>query len=167
MKCLCIATDGAADFELVRAAVAGVRQVRSDYAVPPSAWVEATIVAAPHTRALFDDEAALVGRLARSHVAVADTAPSGAAAHVVLGGGAELVVPLAGMVDVEKECAKLAKELAELEKQLGALRGRLANEGFVSRAPAAVVDAERQKERDWSARRDQIAEKVASLCGGR
>jgi valyl-tRNA synthetase len=83
----------------------------------------------------------------------------------VLGGGAELVVPLAGIVDVDKECAKLTKELAELDKQLGALRGRLGNDGFTSRAPAAVVEAERQKERDWTTRREQLAAKVASLCG--
>jgi valyl-tRNA synthetase len=116
-------------------------------------------------RDVVSGEAALIGRLARARVTLADAAPTGAAAHAVLGAGAELVVPLAGMVDVEKECAKLGKELAELDKQLGALRGRLANEGFVARAPAAVVDAERQKERDWAGRRDQLAAKVADLCG--
>jgi valyl-tRNA synthetase len=157
------------EFDLVRAAVDGVRRVRSDYTVSPSAWVDAVVVAAAETRPVFEQEAALVGRLARARVSVTDVSPNGGggAAHVVVGRGAELVIPLGGLVDVEKECAKLEKELAELDKQLGALRGRLGNDGFVSRAPAQVVEAERQKERDWSARREQLAGKVATLCGGR
>jgi valyl-tRNA synthetase len=155
----------ATEFDLVRDTGAAIRQVRSDYAVAPSAWIDAHVVAPDALRDVFTREAPLVGRLARAKVAVGNGSGAGAAAHAVLGGGAELVVPLAGIVDLEKECAKLTKELGELDKQLGALRGRLANDGFVSRAPAAVVDAERQKERDWTTRRDQLAAKVASLCG--
>jgi valyl-tRNA synthetase len=83
----------------------------------------------------------------------------------VLGRGIELVVPLAGAVDVEKECAKLRGELSALEKQLAALRGRLANEKFTGKAPAEVVAAERAKEVAWSARRGQLGEKVKALCG--
>jgi valyl-tRNA synthetase len=157
----------AAEFERVRAAVTALRQVRNDYAIAPSTTIEAAIVAADDgVRASYDEEAALIGRLAgRTRVTTLAESPAGAAAHVVLGGGADVVVPLAGIVDLEKECAKLTKELADLDRQLGALRGRLANDGFTSRAPANVVDAERQKERDWTQRREQIAGKVAGLCG--
>jgi valyl-tRNA synthetase len=84
---------------------------------------------------------------------------------VVIAGGAEVVVPLAGVIDVDKECGRLRAELQQLEKQLGGLRQRLANENFLSRAKPEVVEAERQKEREWSARRDQIARRVQSLCG--
>ena len=97
--------------------------------------------------------------------AVGDAVGDEAAALVLLAGGATLAVPLAGLVDLEKECAKLRGELAQLEKQLGALEGRLANPGFVERAPSHVVDAERQKAVEWSARRDQLREKVGALCG--
>jgi valyl-tRNA synthetase len=58
------------------------------------------------------------------------------AAHQVLADGSEVIVPLAGTIDVAKECARLQQELAGLEKQLGGLRQRLANENFVSRAKA-------------------------------
>lgn len=160
------AGDGAAEFELVREAVSGLRQVRADYAVPPGKQVDAVLVApAGAARDVFAAESALVGRLTRSTVTVADAKPAGAAATAVLAGGAELVVPLAGMVDLDKEREKLGRELAELEKQLAALRGRLSNEGFVSRAPAAVVDAERQKEGDWARRREQLAATLAALGG--
>ena len=75
-------------------------------------------------------------------------------------------MPLEGLVDLKKECGKLRTELEQLETQLAALSKRLRNEGFTSRAPANVVEAERKKEQDWSKRRVQLAEKVKALCGG-
>jgi valyl-tRNA synthetase len=92
-------------------------------------------------------------------------APAGAAAHAVLPRGLELVLPLAGVVDLEKESAKLGNELGGLEKQLNALRGRLANEKFTSKAPPEIVDAERAKEREWSARSEQLRAKLQELAG--
>ena len=144
--------------------VDAVRQVRADYNVPPGRQVEATVVAAASVPVhVYAQEAALVGALTRATVAVAEAAPAGAAAHALLAGGAEVVVPLAGLVDLDKERDKLAKELEQLDKQLAALRGRLANAGFTSRAPAAVVEAERDKERGWAERRDLLAAKIAGL----
>jgi valyl-tRNA synthetase len=75
-----------------------------------------------------------------------------------------LVVPLAGLVDLDRECARLRSELSELERHLGSLEQRLANERFAAKAPASVVEAERQKQREWSARREQLARKVEELC---
>jgi valyl-tRNA synthetase len=69
-------------------------------------------------------------------------------------------------VDVERECARLKSELASLEKQLESLRGRLKNENFLARAKPDVVEAERRKETEWSSRRELLADKVRSLCGG-
>ena len=116
--------------------------------------------------AVFAAEASLIGRLAKATVALADAAPTGeAAAHQVLADGSEVVLPLAGSIDVAKESARLRQELAGLDKQLGGLRQRLANDSFVSRAKPDVVEAELQKEREWSARRDQLAAKVKTLCG--
>ena len=158
----------AEDFELVRAAVGALRQVRSDYNIPPSRVVSAVIVPGDDAAgtAVLREEAPLVGRLARCEVTVTEHAPSEAAAHVLLPGGATVAVPLAGLVDLEKECARLRGELAQLEKQLASLQQQLANEGFVSRAPTQVVEGERQKAVEWGARRDQLREKVGALCGG-
>jgi valyl-tRNA synthetase len=94
---------------------------------------------------------------------VADAAPSGAAAHVVLRGGGEVVLPLGGLVDVAKERERVGTELAQLQKQLAALEGRLANAGFVSKAPPPVVEAERAKAAEWRARAEQLAAKIAAL----
>ena len=157
-------SDGAGEFELVREVVGGVRQLRADYNVAPGKQVDAVLVApAGAARDVIAAEAALVGRLTRSTITVADTRPTTASATTVLASGAELVIPLAGMVDLDKEREKMSRELAELDKQLAGLRGRLANEGFTSRAPAAVVDAERQKEREWTQRREQMASTLAAM----
>ena len=97
---------------------------------------------------------------------MASAPPAEASAHAVLSDGTQVVLSLAGAVDVERECARLKAELASLEKQLEALRGRLRNENFLARAKPDVVEAERQKEVEWSSRRELLADKVRSLCGG-
>jgi valyl-tRNA synthetase len=163
------APDRAREFDLVREAVGALRQIRAEYAVPPGTAIEAVAIAgngaAGDIARVFREEAAIVERLSRASLIVATTAPQGASAHAVLTGGTSLVVPLAGLVDVEKECTRLRGELTSLEKQLQALEARLANDKFVAKARPDVVDAERKKLGEWSARRGQLREKVRSLCG--
>jgi len=159
------ANSGSDDFELIQSIVEAMRRVRSEYGVPPGKSIDAFVVAAPGARTVLVEESALIARLARTALTTVDAAPAGAAANVILPGGTELVVPLEGLIDVEKECARLQADLAGLEKQLTALEGRLANPGFVQRAPAHVVEAERAKGDEWRARREQLRARIASLCG--
>ena len=157
---------GAAEFEMARDAVSALRQLRGEYNITPGKTLTAIVVPSPGARAVLTGESMLIGRLAKCTITIGDVAPSGeAAAHQVLSDGSEVILPLAGTIDVAKECARLQQELAALAKQLGALRQRLANENFVSRAKPEIVDAERQKEREWSGRCDQLAAKVKTLCG--
>ncbi len=74
------------------------------------------------------------------------------------------MVPLAGLIDIAKECARLRGELERLDTQLAALRGRLANAGFVSRAPEHVVQAEQVKEREWATRAQLLRARLDGLC---
>ena len=69
-------------------------------------------------------------------------APKASASAVVE--GCQVIVPLKGAVDLNGELARLDKELAKLEKDLVTTNKKLSNESFVSRAPAAVVERERQ-----------------------
>jgi valyl-tRNA synthetase len=117
-------------------------------------------------RDLFTQEAGTIGRLARSEVSIVDAAPAGAAAHAVLGGGTEVIVPLAGLIDVEKECARMRTEAAELDKQIVAREGRLSNAKYLERAPEQVVAGDRAILNEMKAKRDQLVDKVRSLCGG-
>jgi valyl-tRNA synthetase len=101
---------------------------------------------------LLDAQRDTIGSLARARVAMASVNPGGASAQLLLRDGVELVVPLAGMVDLEKEKQRLQAELTQLDTQLNALDGRLANETFVAKAPPALVEAERAKAEEWRAR---------------
>ncbi|MFL5584573.1 MAG: valine--tRNA ligase [Gemmatimonadaceae bacterium] len=152
-------------FDLVRDAVKAVRKIRSDYAIPPGKVIDVMIESRPNAP-LFGEHAALIGRLSRTTVTIGANVTSSGAAHALLTDGTEVIVPLGGLVDLAKECAKLRSELDQLGKQLKALSERLRNEGFLARAPADVVESERRKEQEWINRREQLAEKVKTLCGG-
>ena len=156
----------ATEFNTVIEVVNAIRRLRADYAITPGKNVSCTIVPSPGSAKVAADEAALIGRLARADAMIASSPPSEAAAHSVTSDGTQVVLSLAGVVDVERECARLKTELASLDKQLESLRGRLQNENFLSRAKPDIVEAERQKEREWSSRRELLADKVRALCGG-
>lgn len=152
-------------FDLVREAVSAVRQIRSDYAIPPGKSMDVAI--RPRSNAaLFKEHASLIGRLSRSSVSVGGEQGGAGAAHSLLADGSEVIVPLGGLVDLAKECKKMRAELEQLDTQLQALSKRLQNEGFTSRAPAAVVESERNKYEEWTKRRGQLSDKVKALCGG-
>jgi valyl-tRNA synthetase len=127
--------------------------------------IPAVLLGAADLASTLEREQAFVERLGRAELSMADRAPAGAAAHVILRGGGELVLPLEGIVDVSRERERVQTELAQLEKQLIALDARLGNAGFVAKAPVAVVDAERRKAGEWRSRRDQLAAKVRALGG--
>jgi valyl-tRNA synthetase len=156
---------GAGQFELIKEIVESMRRIRSEYGVQPGKSIDAFVVAQPIYRQMLDEEFSLIGRLCRTALAFVEWRPEGPAANVILAGGTELIVPLEGMIDIAKECARLKTELAGLEKQLTALEGRLANPGFVERAPAHVIDSERAKREEWSARRALLSERIEGLCG--
>ncbi|HEX6942950.1 MAG TPA: valine--tRNA ligase [Gemmatimonadaceae bacterium] len=156
----------ASEFDLVIEAVNAIRRLRADYSVPLGKPVSCSIVPSAGSKTVLAEEAALIGRLARAEIALAAATPAEASAHAVMSDGTQVVLSLAGVVDIERECSRLKGELASLEKQLESLRGRLRNENFLARAKPDVVEAERQKEGEWSSRRELLADKVRSLCGG-
>ena len=78
--------------------------------------------------------------------------------------GAAVYLPLAGLIDVEKETARLTKERDNLDKEIGRLTGKLANAGFTSKAPAAVVAAEREKLAGYEEKVALIRTRLADLA---
>jgi valyl-tRNA synthetase len=155
----------AGQFELLMSVIAALRTIRSEYNVPPNKMIQAFVVASADRRATLDEELSLVQRLSRTGLAFVERAPDVAGTSAILPGGTELIVPLEGLVDVQKECARLKTELASLEKQLVSLESRLQNPGFTERAPANVVDAERAKRDEWRVRRDGLRTRIEALCG--
>jgi valyl-tRNA synthetase len=89
-----------------------------------------------------------------------------AAATSVLSDGSTVIVPLAGVIDLDQECQRLKTDLSRLDLELAKLQQRLANPGFIARAPHHVVDSERVKEREWTTRAEQLRARMHAVCGG-
>jgi valyl-tRNA synthetase len=77
--------------------------------------------------------------------------------------GVEVYLPLKGLIDVELETARLNKEKTNLEKELKRVQGKLGNAGFLSKAPAAVVEKEKAKAEEYTAKLKTIDERLAYL----
>ena len=134
-----------ADFEMVMAAIKAVRSRRSEMNVPPSKH--------PHLIIVTDKpDAFLSGRVYLSKLAyageitVTGEAPADVSGMVaVVTDEAKLYMPMAELVDLEKERERINKELEKARKNLAGQEAKLANQNFVSRAPESVVNAEREK----------------------
>ena len=79
--------------------------------------------------------------------------------------GAELYLPLAGLIDIEAEIARLEKELKTLNAEVERVEKKLANEGFMAKAPEKVIEEERAKLRDYTEKRDRTIARIAELRG--
>jgi valyl-tRNA synthetase len=87
--------------------------------------------------------------------------PKGAASYIF--NEIEIFVPLAGLVDVEQEMAKLEKEMDKVSLQLKKVEGKLGNSKFLDNAPAEVVAGEREKQETMSAKLAKINESMERL----
>jgi len=134
------------DWALVQELISGIRNVRNEYKVEPARLIAATVAAGRHVGTL-ESQRALIARLARvadDQLLIAERLaqkPAHAAALVV--GDVEVFLPLAGLIDMAAERARLGKELDAAEAELARRAAKLGNAGFVEKAPAAVVQRER------------------------
>jgi len=131
--------------EAVKDAISAVRARRAEMNVPPSKKAQMIIVTS--TPENYEEGKHFITRMAyASDVTVTDTAPADLTGMVtVVTHNANVYMPLAELVDFAKELERIAKERAKAVENLERIEKKLQNESFVSRAPAAVVDAEREK----------------------
>ncbi len=133
------------NFEMVMTAIKAVRARRSEMNVPPSR--KAHLIIATDKKAAFEAGNSYICKLAyASEVSVVDAPPAGSEGMVsVVTDNARMFMPMAELVDLEKEKARIEKELANAEKQLASQNAKLSNQNFVTRAPEQVVNVEREK----------------------
>ena len=146
--------DGAADAEMnwVIGLIEEIRSVRAQMHVPAGLKVPVVVRnMSEEAKAAYDGNEALIKKLARmDELHVVAEFPKGTAALSVM--GAEFGLPLADIIDVDEEKARLEKSLGKLAKEIGGMRGRLGNPKFVASAPDEVVEetranlAEREEE---------------------
>ncbi len=132
-----------AAMELVRA----VRNIRSEMKVAPGQKISATVIVPEQDAAAFETMKPYIARLAgMDHIAVAtEHAESRKSDIHVVAAMAEAVIPLASLVDLEKETARIRKEMETMEAEIRRAEGKLGNPNFTGKAPAAVVEAEKGK----------------------
>jgi len=139
--------DASADHEMtwVISLIEKVRSVRAEMRVPAGAKIDMILLELDAAgQAALAGNIAMIRRLARiEQVIEATDAPKGAVTIALEGG--TLCLPLAGVIDIEAEKARLQKALGKLEGEAGGLKKKLANEKFLAKAPAEVVAAQRAR----------------------
>ncbi|MCC6936343.1 MAG: valine--tRNA ligase, partial [Thermomicrobiales bacterium] len=151
--------DGEAAFELLREAAREIRNARSEHGVDHGRRIKAVIYPGAH-RAAFEALAAEIqffGRIDPEAYEIRDGEPEapGKSAAIVVG-GATIYLPLAGMVDLAAEQARLEKEIAEAKAEIARVDAMLGNAQFVEKAPEKVVATQRE-------RRERAVERLALL----
>jgi valyl-tRNA synthetase len=155
------------DFGLVQDLVGAIRAIRAEYGVQPGQLVRAVIGGADReTRAAFEHERSTITRLARlSGLSFGESQERGGG-HAVLSDGTAVFVPLGEAIDIGRECSRLGSEVDRLGKLVESQEKKLKNDQFVARAPAEVVERERQKLTTWKEQADVLAKKRELLgCG--
>ena len=153
--------------ESVMEAIRAIRARRTEMNVPPSK--KAALYILTSKPQVYAEGEGFIQRLAYADtVTMLDAEPENLDGMVTITtADAKLYIPMGQLVDVAKEMERIAKELADAKKFLASVEGKLANDKFVSRAPEAVVEAERQKAqktRDLIAQLEQSEKAMQKLA---
>ena len=143
----CVNPEDAERMEMIQEAISAVRTIRAELNIAPS--LKLTAIVRPvdaDAAAVLESHREMLLVLARLETLTIDAAaqaPKVAASQVARGN--EIIVPLSGAVDFAAETARLEKELAKIAKEHAMMAGKLANENYVSRAPAEVVERDKAR----------------------
>jgi valyl-tRNA synthetase len=143
--------------------ISEIRSVRTEVNIAGGAQVELVIVGANlATRAIVGTWEAMLARQARaSSISFADSAPPQSAQMVVR--GTTIAMPLAGLIDLGSEKARLAKELGKLDGDIAGVERKLSNPDFVAKAPEEVIEDNRERIAEAKARQAKIKDALARL----
>jgi valyl-tRNA synthetase len=145
--------------------VTGLRNIRSETGIHPSAHVKATVICPDESKGtlLRENSKAILAltRVEELQILTGGMRPKGAASYLF--NEIEIFIPLAGLVDVEQELAKLEKEMSKVSQQLEKIEAKLGNSKFLANAPAEVVAGEKEKQETLSAKRAKIKESMERL----
>ena len=147
--------------ELIRA----IRNVRAENQVAPGKTITAIVHASPEKQQLVTDSEEYLKTLGKiSELTVAGLeADKPEKVVTAIAAGIEIYLPLADLVDLEQEIQRLQGELEKTQQEISRSQGKLANEGFVNKAPEAVVDKERAKLAALLEQEERIRARLAEL----
>ncbi|MES9741485.1 valine--tRNA ligase [Priestia megaterium] len=159
--------EAANDMRLLVDIIRAVRNIRAEVNTPMSKQVKLFIKAKDENiQSQLEKNRAYVERFCNPSELVISTEVSlDEKAMTAVVTGAELILPLEGLINIEEEIARLEKEYDKLNKEVERVQKKLNNQGFIAKAPAKVVEEERAKEQDYVEKREAVQSRIAELRG--
>jgi valyl-tRNA synthetase len=144
-------------------AIGEIRSVRSEMNVPAGAQVPLVVVgASAATQQRLRETDTVLKRLARlADITEADVVPDGGVQTVL--GEATLAIALADVIDVDTEKARLKKDIGKVKGEIKKISGKLGNQGFLDKAPEAVIEENKSRLAEEEARRDKLQSALERL----
>jgi len=154
-----------AEIEWFKTVLTGVRKIRSEMNIAPGKIIPLLLADGDaEDRRRTDKFSSQIEFLARCEVprwlAVGEAEPAAAAAVV---GTLRVLIPLAGLIDLDAERTRLDKEIARIQVEIKKCEGKLGNANFIDHAPAAVVEQERNRLADWNTQLGALHGQAARL----
>lgn len=136
-----------ADTEWLKQAIVAIRNIRAEMNIAPGKPLELLLRGCSEAavRRVTENNTFLKTMARLESITVLPADDKGPVSVTKIIDGAELLIPMAGLIDKDAELARLAKEVAKVDVEIGKIESKLANEGFVARAPEAVIAKERER----------------------
>ncbi|HLN22913.1 MAG TPA: valine--tRNA ligase [Patescibacteria group bacterium] len=144
--------------------ISSIRAVRAEMNVPPSAKLPLLVKGASDvTRVRLSTHHGIIAQMARAaSIEAIDEAPTKGAVQVVVD-EATIVLPLAGVIDLDQEKARLTKEIAKLSGEIDKVDKKLGNEAFVAKARPEVVEEQRERREEWMVAKAKLSDALQRL----
>ncbi|HDL6964433.1 TPA: valine--tRNA ligase [Yersinia enterocolitica] len=154
------------DLEWIKQTIIAVRNIRAEMNIAPGKPLEVMLrgANAEAQRRVLENQSFIQSLARLSSLTLLPEGDKGPVSVTKLVEGAEVLIPMAGLIDKATELERLAKEVAKLEAEIERIEGKLSNEGFVARAPEAVVAKERERMAACAEARQKLIEQQATIA---
>ncbi|MCC3144194.1 valine--tRNA ligase [Halanaerobium sp. Z-7514] len=152
--------------ELIMSVIKAVRNIRNEMKVNPGRRIKALLAAPEEKAAVLEEGREYLENLARiKELTIADDQlerPEKVSTSIV--NEVEVILPLEGMIDLDKEIKRLEKEIEEVEFEIQRAQGKLNNDGFVNNAPSDLVEGEKAKLKEYKEKKEKLIERKEELA---
>ncbi|CNL17123.1 valine--tRNA ligase [Yersinia aldovae] len=154
------------DLEWIKQTIIAVRNIRAEMNIAPGKPLEVMLrgANAEAQRRVLENQSFIQSLARLSSLTLLADGEKGPVSVTKLVEGAEVLIPMAGLIDKATELDRLAKEVAKLEAEIERIEGKLGNEGFVARAPEAVVAKERERMAACAEAKQKLIEQQATIA---
>ncbi|WP_145496638.1 valine--tRNA ligase [Yersinia bercovieri] len=154
------------DLEWIKQTIIAVRNIRAEMNIAPGKPLDVMLrgASAEAQRRVLENQSFIQSLARLSSLTLLADGDKGPVSVTKLVEGAEVLIPMAGLIDKATELDRLAKEVAKLEAEIERIEGKLSNEGFVARAPEAVVAKERERMAACAEAKQKLIEQQATIA---